>query len=290
MDLTTAAYRLGWATSTKVPERVVRPVLRAAADAVWWRHGDPVRTLEANLARAVPSATAEEMRHLSRAALRSYLRYWGEAFRLPRWSAADLRVRVIPHRVERVRDTLDGGRGVVAALPHMGNWDLAGAWACVEGMPVTTVAERLRPESLFDDFVRYRESLGMEVLGLTGGLPVPPVLERRLLEGRFVCLLADRDLARRGILVPFLDGMARMPVGPAWLARSTGALLIPVSTSYEGDRMHLWCHPSIEVADGSRGLVDATAAMAATFGRAIRRDPADWHMLQPVLDEPARRH
>ena len=60
------------------------------------------------------------------------------------------------------------GRGAIIALPHMANWDLAGAWACLTGMPVSTVAERLRPEALFDRFVAYREALGMEVIALTG--------------------------------------------------------------------------------------------------------------------------
>ena len=58
-----------------------------------------------------------------------------------------------------LRDGFRRGRsGAIVALPHMGNWDLAGAWACLTGMPVTTVAERLRPESLYDRFVAYRET------------------------------------------------------------------------------------------------------------------------------------
>lgn len=280
-DVAAWSYRLGWTIGTRVPEALARPVLRASADAVWRQHGAGVRVLEANLTRAVDGT---DVRALSRRALRSYLRYWGETFQLPRWSADDLRVRVVPHHVERLRDTLAAGRGVVAALPHMGNWDLAGAWACVAGMPVTTVAERLHPESLYADFVGYREGLGMEVLPLTGGPPVSPVLERRLREGRLVSLLADRALSGRGIRVPFLGETARLPAGPAWLARTTGALLLPVSTSYEGDRMHLWFHEPIPVPAGSRGLVAATAAMAGAFGAAIRRDPADWHMLQPVFE------
>lgn len=281
-DIAAWAYHVGWRISTRTPEAVARPVLRASADVAWSRRGTGVRMLEANLRRAVDDDT--DMRALSRRALRSYLRYWGEAVGLPRWSPSDVRARVVPHHPELLRDPLAAGRGVVAALPHMGNWDLAGAWAGLEGMAVTTVVERLRPERLYADFVAYRESLGMEVLPLTGGAPVPPLLERRLEQGRLVCLLADRVFAGRGLRVPFLGEIARLPVGPAWLARTTGALLLPVSTSYEGDRMHLWMHPSVEVAAGARGLVEATAALADAFGGAIRRDPADWHMLQPVFE------
>ena len=280
------SFRAGWATSSRVPEGWLRPALRLAADAAWARHGTGVRTLEANLRRAVGADT--DLREVSRAAMRSYLRYWGEAFRLPQWGPDEVRDRVVPHRADRLRDPLSAGQGVVAALPHMGNWDLAGAWAGTEGMPVTTVVERLRPQRLYEHFVAYRQSLGMEVLPLSGGPAVAPLLERRLAQGRLVCLLADRELSGRGVRVPFLGETARLPVGPAWLARTTGAVLLPVSTSYEGDRMHLWVHAPIEVAEGARGLVDATAALANTLGTAIRRDPVDWHMLQPVFDADLR--
>ena len=280
-DAAAWSYRAGWGGAGWLPEAWLRTVLQAAADAAWARRGAGVRTLEANLSRAVDGET--DVRQLSRAAMRSYLRYWGEAFILPRWSTAKVRARVVPHEAHRLRDPLAAGRGVVAALPHMGNWDLAGAWACAEGMAVTTVVERLRPESLYENFVRYRQSLGMEVLPLSGAPPVGPLLERRLRAGRLVCLLADRELSGRGLRVPFLGASARLPPGPAWLARATEAVLLPVSTSYEGDRMHLWVHPPVEVGPGASGLVAATEAVAATFGSAIRRDPADWHMLQPIF-------
>jgi len=281
-DAVASTFRVVWAGSSRVPERWLHPALRLAADAVWARHGRGVRTLEANLSRAVGDEV--DVRQVSRAAMRSYLRYWGEAVRLPSWGPDDVRARVVPHQPERLHDPLTAGRGVVAALPHMGNWDLAGAWAGTEGMPVTAVAERLRPHRLYEHFVAYRESLGMEVLPLTGGPPVTPLLERRLRQGRLVCLLADRVLAGRGVRVPFLGEVARLPVGPAWLARATGAVLAPVSTSYEADRMHLWVHAPIEVAEGASGLLAATTALADVFATAIRRDPADWHMLQPVFD------
>ena len=96
----------------------------------------------------------------------------------------------------------------------MANWDLAGAWACLTGMPVTTVAERLRPESLYDRFVGYREQLGMEVIALTGGGNLLGTLRDALRRGRLVCLLADRDLTGSGVEVDLLGETARLPGGP----------------------------------------------------------------------------
>ena len=286
--LTAWSYRAGWWIVRHAPEPVVTATLMRLADRTWSRRGRAVVQLERNLAHARPQASADELRELSRAAMRSYLRYWGEVFRLPRWSGDDLRERIIPHDDHRMRDPLGAGRGVVAALPHMGNWDLAGAWACAEDMPVTTVAERLRPESLYRDFLRYRQSLGMTVLLLTGGPPTVPLLEARLRAGGLVPLMADRDLSRTGLTVPLLGASARLPAGPAKLAQRTGARLLPVSASYDSDaRMHLWFHEPVEVGDGADGVRAATAAVADAFSTAIRRDPADWHMLQRVFVDEA---
>lgn len=264
----------------RTPQALARPALELAADRVWARRGVGVRQLEANLARAAPH---DDVRALSRAAMRSYLRYWGEAFRLPCWSPSDLRRHVVPHRPERLRDPLAAGQGVVAVLPHMGNWDLAGAWACAEGMPLTTVVERLRPAQLYDDFVRYRSGLGMEVLPLTGGPSTVPVLTQRLRAGRLVCLLADRDLSRTGVGVTLLGEPAQLPRGPALLARRTGAVLLPVTTDYEGDAMHLRMHPPVKLGRGPDSVLRATQDVADAFSSAIQQAPADWHMLQRVF-------
>ena len=68
----------------------------------------------------------------------------------------------------QLRDAHAAGNGTILALPHMGNWDHAGAWLVLSGVPFTTVAERLEPAALFDRFVAFREELGFEVLAVSG--------------------------------------------------------------------------------------------------------------------------
>ncbi len=286
--LSAAAYRLGWSLGARVPEPVAGRLLDAAADRTWARRGAGMTQLERNLARAAPGLGAGAIAELGREAMRSYLRYWGEAFRLPRWSAAEVRDRIVLHDADRLLDAHAAGRGVVAALPHSGNWDLAGAWACASGMPLTTVAERLRPESLYDDFVAYRASLGMEILPLTGAGSSFRTLIDRVRAGRFVPLLADRDLSSGGVAVPLLGEPASLPVGPARLAQITGAPLMPITCDYGGPegrdgRMHLRMHEPVPPAAGRTGAVAMTAAVADVFTTAIAATPVDWHMLQRVF-------
>jgi KDO2-lipid IV(A) lauroyltransferase len=175
-------------------------------------------------------------------------------------------------------------------LPHMGNWDHAGAWLAGTGVPFTTVAERLEPASVFDRFVAFRESLGMEVIPLTGGERPPfEVLADRLRAGGVLCLLGDRDLTATGVEVDFFGAPARMPAGPAALAHDTGALLLPVTLWYP-DRRH-WgarIHPVIDVpalGDRAERIRVMTQHVADEFAGAIAEHPEDWHMLQRVWVE-----
>ncbi|WP_430727414.1 phosphatidylinositol mannoside acyltransferase [Streptomyces beigongshangae] len=267
-----------------LPEPVAVRLGRAVADIAWKRRGKAVRRLESNYARVLPDATPERLAELSRAGMRSYLRYWMESFRLPVWSEERIRNGFEPEGQEHLREALASGRGVVAALPHLGNWDLAGAWATTAlGIPFTTVAERLKPEKLFDRFVAYREGLGMEVLPHTGGAAFG-TLARRLRGGGLVCLVAERDLSATGVEVDFFGDTTRMPAGPALLAQHTGAVLLPVTLWYdESPVMRGRIHPPVEVpASGTRAEKTSvmTQALADAFATGIADHPEDWHMLQ----------
>ncbi|MER8043924.1 phosphatidylinositol mannoside acyltransferase [Streptomyces sp. NPDC094032] len=282
--VTDGLYGLGWATVKKLPEPVAKGLGRRIADTAWKRRGKSVLRLESNLARVVPDASPERLRELSKAGMRSYMRYWMESFRLPTWNAERAAGSFDPKGVHHLKDALASGRGVVLALPHMGNWDLAGVWVTrALGVPFATVAERLKPESLFDRFVAYRESLGMEVLPHTGGSAFG-TLARRLRAGGLVCLVADRDLSASGVEVSFFGEPVRMPAGPAILAQQTGALLLPVTLWYDDtDVMRGEIHAPLDVPEsGTRTerTSSVTQALADVFAAGIADHPEDWHMLQ----------
>ncbi|MBA0050785.1 phosphatidylinositol mannoside acyltransferase [Streptomyces sp. AJS327] len=294
--LSGSLYGLGWGGVKKLPEPAAEALGRRVADAAWRRRGAGVRQLEANLARVEPGASVERLRALSRAGMRSYLRYWMESFRLPVWTPEQISERAHILGEERLRADIASPRGVVLALPHLANWDLAGAWLTTHlGAPFTTVAERLRPESLYDRFVAYREGLGMEVLPHAGASAYGQ-LAQRLRAGGVVCLVADRDLSpSSGVEVDFFGETARMPAGPARLALQTGAMLLPVTLWY-GPARQMWVrvHPEIEPPEtgGRREQAAAmTQRLADVFAGGIAEHPEDWHMLQRLwlADLPERR-
>jgi phosphatidylinositol dimannoside acyltransferase len=278
-----SAYVAGWRGVGRLREDRARRLFDGLARHLYRRNGPAVRRLRANLARVCPDLDPAGLDGLTRAGVRSYLRYWCESFRLPSWPLEDVVARTRTVHEERLRTPYAEGRAVVAALPHQGNWDWAGAWACATGTPVTTVAERLRPERLYDEFVAFRASLGMEILPLTGGEPPMPRLAEVLSGGGFVPLLADRDLSRSAVQVDLCGSAARMPGGPARLARSTGAALVPVTTAYVGDDLEITFHPEVAVGPGEPGVERAMQEVADAFTVALRGAPQDWHMMQRVF-------
>jgi KDO2-lipid IV(A) lauroyltransferase len=291
-------YSAGWTVVKAMPRRMSARAFQAAADMATVRNGGGTRQLRKNLRRVVgPTVSELRMDALVGEALRSYSRYWLETFRLAAMDHAAVAASFEQNMTgkEHIDDGLARGKGVVMALPHSGNWDASGIWLVHHNGPFTTVAERLRPDAVFDRFVAYRESIGMEVIALTGGQrPPTDVLAERLRANRAVCLLADRDLSRRGIEVSFFGEPARMPAGPALLAAMTGASLHAVHSFFVGDDG--WGHtisPPIELPEGHlREKVTAgTQRLADLFAAGIATRPADWHMLQRLwlADLPPRR-
>lgn len=285
---TAAGYLLGWRMIRVLPERVALPAFRVAADRVHASNGRGVRRLRDNLARVCPEAGPTELEALVRDGVRSYFRYWCELFRLGSWTREEVarRTRVVGE--PRVRAAYARGRGVVVALPHMANWDWAGAWTCAAGMPLMTVAERLEPGRLYDAFVTSRRALGMEVVPLGGDDAVFRRLTDWVRGGGLVCLLADRDLTRTGVPVRLCGEPARMPRGPAMLARVTGAALLPVTLHYEGGGLVITIHEEVPHAPGPDGLAGMTQGLADAFTAGLRAHPRDWHMMQQVFTEDPR--
>ena len=295
---TLAAFRGGWSIVRKLPPRTAYRLSEHLADAAYRRDTRDVGRLRRNYARVRPELAPAELERLVRAGMRSYLRYWCEAFRLPDLDQDALVAAVRPVGFDAPRADLAAGRSVVAFLAHMGNWDMAGAWSTTQFGPVTTVAERLEPEELFADFLALRTRLGMTIHPLTGGdPPFPKLLDAARAGGRVIPLVADRDLTRHGVEVTFVGQRARMAAGPAALAVATGASLYPVSVHYEpvpradlpsGWRTVVTFHDRVPDPGPAGGTSRAraaamTQACADVMGAAIREHTQDWHMMQKVF-------
>lgn len=277
VDPVALGYLTGWKVVRHLPERVVEKLFDAAADHVS-DEGRGMDMLRRNLTRVVgaENVTAD----LVRASVRSYARYWREAFRLPALVDDPRLVARLTEAVEG-REYLDAslasGRGVILTLPHSGNWDMAGLFLTRHHGQFTTVAERLKPEVLYEAFVAYRESLGFEVLPLTGGSAPFARLRTVLEDGGVIALMGERDLRGTGVSVSFFGEETTFPRGPAQLALDTGAALHAVHCWFTADGWGMSVSEEVE----ADTLERTTQRVADRFATNIAAHPEDWHMLQP---------
>ena len=281
-------YNLAWKIIRWIPEGKAYSLADRFADFVYARNGKGVNRLRTNYQRVRPELDKAQLEFLVNAGMRSYLRYWCDTFRFPAWSKERLLSTTVCENENFLRDPIADKRGCIVALPHAGNWDHAGAYFCATGIPLTTVAEHLKPERLFRKFLEYRTAIGMEVLDLDSRSIA--VLSQRLRSGKLVALVADRDLSKNGIPVNFFGSGGQMPAGPALLAIQTGADLITAFVKYEEVGIRIIFGEAIAVpATGSvqEKAAVMTQVVADRFAEQLAVHTVDWHMLQRIWRDDA---
>ncbi len=276
------AYFAGWRLVRTLPEKGAYGLFSFIGRRAVKANGKSVQRLRFNLSRVKPELSEIELESLLSRAFDSYLRYWCDTFRIQDWSTQRMQETVTLTNGHLLIDPMRSNKGVVIALPHSGNWDHAGAYFCSIGIPLVTVAERLKPEALFQKFLEYRNSMGFEVLSLDSRSFV--TLMKRAREKRLIALVADRDLSRAGVDVDFFGYPSRMPAGPALLAVKTGIPLVVAHVSYTSTGIHInFTEVSVpETGDESEKVSKVVQACADLFARGIAEHPEDWHMLQRI--------
>lgn len=277
-------YAAGEWLGAHLPEAAGRRLFDLLA-ALAYRTTPQVRaTVASNMSRVLGRPPESHVvRVATREAFRLYARYWLDTFRLRVMPPAELERRFICDDLDRLDRVLEGGKGGIVVLPHMGNWDAAGAFLVAHGYRLASVAEVLRPPRLARLFLAHREQLGMHIIPLDPNGRVGSRLAGLLARNWLVGLVADRDLSRRGIEVEMFGATRRIPTGPALLSLTTGAPLMvcPVSTTEDGWRCSIGEPLSIDPSGDTRKDVAALSRlMAEAFERAIAARPADWHMFQ----------
>lgn len=240
---------------------------------------------ERHMRRALgPEASESQIEMAVDEVFASYARYWFETLRLGGLERSRIEESLSVEGFDMYTDALAQGNGCVLALPHLGQWEVAGAWLGIKGYRLTTVAEELEPAELYRWFVDLRERrFGMNVYSASDP-DVVTKLVRSLSRGDTVALLSDRDLGRKGPEVMFFGEKTTMPPGPALLAIETGAPLLPAAVYELGDwRYEAIVRPPLEVPkEGTKTekIVALTQELAYELEGLIRRAPAQWHLLQ----------
>ena len=298
------AFALARAAVERLPESVGRALFSAAGTAMGLSGSAGARRLRANQARIRPGLGPVRARLLSAAAMRSYMRYYYECFRLPVLGEDRILARVQLDNAAELRADLASGRSATAALVHAGNWDMAGAWACIDLAPVHTLAERLEPAGLYEDFLRFRTGLGMTIYPVVRGGGGLRALEEDMAAGVcFTPILADRDLTASGVEVRLAGHAMLVAPGPALLAQRTGCAIYPVFSRYErlarrrraaagtrwglrltvGEPVRAETTPDSDSRERAADVRRMSQEWMDQFEPWLRAHLEDWHMLQRVF-------
>jgi lauroyl/myristoyl acyltransferase len=285
------AFSAGAAVAGALPNRLVRSLagLTGVAAGAIPSSGMAVRRdLVARHLRRVcgPSFNGRALRAGVDQAFASYARYWAESLRLPHLDFAEVDAGMSWEGVFGLEDALQAGRGAILAMPHLGGWEWAGLWLTLQGYPVTAVVEALQPPELFDWFVGFRRSLGMNIVAV--GPDAGTAVLSALRANHIVCLLCDRNVGGTpGVQVEFFGETTGLPGGPATLALRTGARILP-SAVYFSDRHggHLGLvRPPLDTIRAGGGMrqdvLRVTQALAGELEYHIRKAPTQWHLMQP---------
>lgn len=278
-----AVYRVLSGIFGVFPEPVMRRLGEGVGWAASWIARKKYRQALAHQRRVLGDTPAAK--RSARRVFRYYGRYWAETF----WMRPRRRDSVLARsqlvNVERLVEAAQSGRGVVLALPHMGNWEAAGLSSASVGARVLAVAEELGNERIVEWFINMRAVMDIDIVIARKGSRVTRVLLDRLREGGAVALLCDRDLSGTGLAVTLFGEETTIPAGPAVLAERTGAVLLPVGIYHRPKGRHDFViHPELEIpnAETSEERVKLVAdRLAEIIEQIVREDPAQWHLLQP---------
>jgi KDO2-lipid IV(A) lauroyltransferase len=288
------AFMIAWKASRYLPVSVIRGIAGTGAWLAWVKHGKGVRRLEDNLNR-VTGLEGRALRSLSRRGMASAARYYAETLELSRMPHDRIEQRVRCQDLTPIHEIMRTEGRLVIVLGHSANWDLVGGFTARNVGPVISVAEILKPPEVFEAFLKLREDLGIRILGHEGPSTFRKLVQIGITEGGITALLADRDLSGDGVEVLFAGHRARVAPGPAALALTINAPLVPLAVRYE--RLH---GARRRAAKSRWGLVmefgpfftvpqegtkhEKVKAMstewAAWLGERVQRNPEDWHMLQ----------
>ncbi|NLF23623.1 MAG: lysophospholipid acyltransferase family protein [Lentisphaerae bacterium] len=179
--------------------------------------------------------------------------------------------------MERLRQLLAQHGGLVIALPHIGNWDLAGIAVHQAGIRIFSVAG-VQHNRYVNDWLNRQRGYGLDIIP-RGSSALRQVI-RRLRAGEVFAILPDVRTKRPDLSIPFLGGQANLGRGMAQFARVANVPILPVTVRRVG-----WCRHRVDLSDpllpdrsrdAQEDLARLTTEVMSRIDAMIRADPGQW--------------
>lgn len=279
-QLLAASYSAGARILRAVPAGLRHAASTPGGAAWFWFSRAQRRAALENYAAALDREPSDpEVARVARRAFQNYGRMLTDFLLLGSLSKQDVFDRVHVDGLPLLDAALEEGRGVILALPHMGSWDMAAAYAAAAGYPVVAVAERF-PGSLDDAVVRSRNRFGLKVI--TVGRSAVRAVREALHDNQVVALVCDLEQGP-GVEVRFFGRRAVVPAGPAAFALRGHAPVLLVHTYAAGPGRY-----GVVVEKAPAWPVEETNArgmqsIITRFESYIRARPDQWYAFRPIF-------
>lgn len=184
-----------------------------------------------------------------------------------------------------------GGRGVLLVTPHLGNWELGGAFMVRHDCPLLVLTQDEPDPRLTALRQASRTRRGVETLVV--GRDAFAIIEiiKRLQAGANVALLADRPPPATAVTVELFGREFSASIAAAELARASGCAILPTFIVRERGGYRAEILPEIQYDRAAIGSREARAKLTQEILRAfepvIRQYAAQWYHFVPIW--PARK-
>ena len=290
-----AGVRLASALLGALPRRAAMALAWGAGGAYYWLN----RRLRGRTRRRIRDALGKEVAEqevcrIGRIAFRNLVFMAVEGMRLPRMGMGEAAGAVEFDGLEEIRTELGKGRGLIVALPHMGNWEMAGMALQARGIGVVTLARRQRNPWTNAWIGRIRARTGMEAID-TRSRAIAGVGAKLNPGGKVLAILPDVRAKNGGAAVRFLGAETKLPAGLAKYARETGAAIATAEGERKGWTRHAWrLTGRIEADLGLDAAADGRRIMqcvADRFEQSVRAHPESYFWFNPrwVLGAEAKK-
>jgi len=296
------AFRTGQALTAIVPRRAAHAVARLVADGALRTRPHRFDGLRSNLRHVLPDASDRELELLVRRNVRGIACGWSDVLQLTSHRRQMAR-RLDTVHTDVLEHALARGHGAVVVSLHLGSWEAGLAAWSFSGHQMSVLAERIRPQRLFDVLVSGRSGLGLEVVTIdTRSMrTADPAAARRLGASAMrnvvrvlrangtIAIAIDRDLIGNGVPAEFFGAQALIPDGVVDVAIRTGAALVPTFLINLGTRVCGEMHDEIAYdpdAPREPEVRRVTAELLRVCEDVIRRHPDQWHVLDPIWTDP----
>ena len=230
----------------------------------------------AQLGWAFPGLSTQQRRRLARKTYEHMATAAVDAALSQKVSADELARAVLREESLAVERALAGGKGVLLASGHFGNWELLGEGLTRQGVPLHAVVRPLKG-AFNAEVVAGRLRAGMRLIAPRNALRGTLAELRR---NQAVAVLFDQAIGgKHALFVPFFGRPAATTPLVSMAAMLSGAPVLVVLARRVGDALHMQVEgpfPVPSTGDRTRDLWTHTATLTEVLERQIRRAPDQW--------------